>query len=79
MKAAVSEDVVRPESTGTKSPLPGWRAAREELVQSGARSVNHIRAQQMASEEGFLVLDVRQENAYIANHIKGSINVPLFT
>ena len=69
-----------PTSTAAnKSQLPGWREARKELVEVGARSVNPSRAREMASEEGFVVVDVRRENSYLANHIKGSINVPLFS
>ena len=66
-------------STGSKCKLPGWREARKGLMDLGARSVNPSRAQEMASEEGFVVVDVRREYSFLANHIKGSINVPLFS
>ena len=59
---------------GTRSSL----SEASQVTRAGVQYVDAEEAKQMASEDGFKIIDIRDASQYDRSHISKSIHVPLF-
>eukprot|EP00466_Bigelowiella_natans_P001480 jgi/Bigna1/89643/estExt_fgenesh1_pg.C_530017 len=70
------EDIIITPKAG--SPYIIWPAIFQVLKQKGLESLPTSEVEQLLEEHKVTVVDVRMKDQYAQNHIKGSINVPMF-